>query len=152
MNVVFRPPTDADVKAIAANMRAMDRLECEIMGEHSAEGALRAGIRHGDTLTVEINGEPVAMFGLAQYSILDDEAAPWLLGVEGMERYARVLLTHTKPILARMLGSCEALANYVHADNRNAIRFLRWCGFSFGEAIEKGGHLFVRFEMTRRGH
>lgn len=149
MKVVFRPPTISDVHEIAANMRAMDRLECEVMGNHTPEEALRAGMAHGQAVTAEIDGRPVAMFGLAQASLLDDEAAPWLLGVEGMERYARVLVMHTKRYLTGMLEQCEALANYVHADNRNAIRFLRWCGFSFGEAIEKGGHLFVRFEMKR---
>ena len=39
-----------------------------------------------------VSGEPVAVFGVAPTSWIDNEAAPWLLGTEELPRYGRDLV------------------------------------------------------------
>lgn len=148
--ILFRPPTKADIEAVAANMRAMDRRECEVLGKHGPKEALEEGVALSQwSFAAEIEGEVVCIFGVAAESMLSEDASPWLLGVEGIERHARELILGTKAYLGRMRAEYQTLANYVHAHNRPAIRYLKWCGFSFGEEIEVEGEPFLPFEMKR---
>lgn len=146
--IVIRPPTERDIVTLAANMREIDALECRVVGEHEPIDALREGVRESSwSYAVEVDGELICIFGLAPFSLLSDEASPWLLCAEGIERHARTVVTYANLYKPRMLAEFSFLANVVHASNRSAIRFLRWCGFSFGDQIEIGGEPFLKFTM-----
>lgn len=146
--IIFRPPSDADLIHIAANMREMDKLECAILGNHEPLQALRDGVDASDwCFAAEVEGEAVCVFGVASDGLLSDDGSPWLLGTKQLERCARELLTGTKAYFPRMCEQYETLSNYVHAHNRQAIRYLKWCGFSFGEEVMVRGEPFVPFSM-----
>lgn len=148
--IIFRPPTAEDVAHVAERMRAADVLECRLLGRHGPKEALVNGIAHSLwAFAAEVDGETQCIFGVASEGLLSEEGSPWLLGVDGIERHARELIAGTKAYLARMQLEFETLSNYVHANNRNAIRYLRWCGFSFGEPVEVDGEAFLPFEMKR---
>lgn len=150
MRVVFRPPTESDLDAIAANMRKLDRKECEVIAGLSPRAALAQCVEGAaNPVVAEIEGRPVCVFGVSEASFLGQDGYPWMLCAEGIERHARVLLTVTPRFLGEMMDEFEHLSNVVHADNRSAIRFLRWCGFSFGEAFDVKGETFLKFEWRR---
>lgn len=148
--IVFRPPRPQDIAHVAANMRAIDALECRVLGEHSPIEALKDGVDGSDwSVAVEVDGAPVCIFGVASEGFLSFAAAPWLLGVEGIERHARYLLAYTPHYIARMREQYDHLSNTVHASNRHAIRYLKWCGFEFGAPFERHGEPLVGFSWTR---
>lgn len=150
MRVIFRPPTPSDLDALAASMRAMDRKECAIISGLSPREALEEGVANSPNATVaEIDGQVVCAFGCADASFLGGDGYPWLLCAEGIERHARTMLTCAPRFVGEMRGERERLSNVVHADNRSAIRFLRWLGFMFGEVFHVKGEPFLPFEWTR---
>lgn len=148
--VTFRPPTESDLDYLAANMREMDRLECRIVGGHAPREALMDGVASSVwSLVAEVEGRVVCVFGVAPSDLLGDEAAPWMLCADGIEHNARAMLACSGRFLGEMRGQFETLANVVHADNRSAIRYLKWCGFKFGEPFQIEGEAFLPFEMKR---
>lgn len=151
MSVTFRAPTPKDVAQLARTMRPIDALECRCVGGHEPEEALEEAVSASLwCYAAEVAGDVACMFGVAPGSLLDDEAAPWLLSADGIERHGRQVLAHARPFIERMRGDYERLYNVVHADNRAAIRFLRWGGFSFlDDALCYGGEPFWGFEMRR---
>lgn len=148
--ITFRPPTKSDIDYVARHMRPMDVMECRLMGGHGPHEALEAGIAHSTwCFAALVEDEPVCIFGVASEGMLDDEGAPWLLAIRGIERHARALLVGTRAYLPRMTREYETLANVVHAHNRAAIRYLKWCGFKFGAPFDHEGEPFLPFEMKR---
>lgn len=149
--VTFREPTPSDLDWLAEHMRAIDKLECRVAGGHDPREALQLGADHSLWAYVaEVDGHPVCAFGVASESLLGDgEGRPWMLCAEGIERHARAILICSRRFLREMQASFETLANIVHADNRIAIRYLKWCGFLFGDAFVHEGERFLPFEMKR---
>ena len=149
ISVIFREPTQSDLDALAANMRAYDRTECIAMGLEPHE-ALSQGVKNSLwAYAAEVDGQVVTVFGLSQADLLSPEAHPWMLCAEGIERHTKAVLVHTRRFLRQMHDSAETLVNAVHADNRTAIRFIQWCGFEMGARFEVRGEPFVAFEMKR---
>lgn len=149
--VTFRAPVPSDLDFLAANMREIDRRECRLAGGHEPLEALTEGVAHSLwSLAAFVDDRPVCIFGVASEGLLGEEGAPWMLSVDGIERHAKAVLVFAKRFILEMGETFERLANVVHSDNRSAIRFLRWCGFSFGEPIEIGGETFLPFEMIQR--
>lgn len=149
--VVFRPPTPSDLDALAREMRAIDRKECELVAGLPPREALEECVSGAANATVaEVDGRVVCVFGYSEASFLGGDGYPWMLCGEGIERHARTLLTCAPRFVGEMQAQCERLSNVVHAHNRAAIRFLKWCGFSFGESLTVKGEPFLHFEWRRQ--
>ncbi len=147
MRVTFRPPTESDLDYIAAHMREMDRKECELIAGLPPREALAQCVEGASApIVAEIEGAPVCIFGVNDVSFLGGDGYPWMLCAEGIERHARAVLICAPRFIAEFQRGFERLTNVVHADNRSAIRFLKWCGFSFGEVFHVKGEPFLRFE------
>lgn len=150
MRVVFREPTASDLDTLAATMRPMDALECRLVSGKSPRQALEDGVAEAAwALVAEIDGEIVCCFGLTEASFFGEEAHPWMLCADGVERHARVVLTCSKRFLQQMREGAERLSNIVHAHNRSAIRFLKWCGFAFGDQMTIKSEPFLEFSWSR---
>lgn len=150
--IVFRPPRAADIAHVGANMRAIDALECRVFGGHdNPTEALQESVDSSDwSVAAEIGAETVGVFGLASSEgLLSGKAAPWLLGVTGLESHARWLLTYSGVYLDRMRAEYDVLENWVLASNRASIRFLRWCGFVMDAPTIIDGEQAVRFSWAR---
>lgn len=146
--ILRSPPTGADLDYLASHMREMDRRECELVGENSPREILDQCVDSADWAYVaEIDGKPVCIFGLTTHDAFGGEAAPWFLAIEGIERHAKALLQLTPGYLHRMRAGSERLFNLVHAHNRSAIRYLKWCGFKMGDRLDVKGEPFILFEM-----
>lgn len=150
MRVVFRPPTQSDIDELALSMRPFDVLECDLVAGLAPREALMDAVeRTDDALAMLIDGKVLSIFGCSEASFLGGEGHPWMLSATGIERHGRVVLTLAPRFFAEMQAGREHLSNIVHADNRSAIRFLRWCGFEFGETVTVKGEPFIRFSWTR---
>jgi len=150
MRVTFREPTHSDLDDLAATMRAIDIKECSALSGRTPRAAMEEGLETSAwTLVAVIDEKPVCIFGLTEGSFLGNDGVPWMLCAEGIERHARVLLTVAPRFVAQMRGECERLYNVVHADNRSAIRFIKWCGFDLGETFNVKGEAFIKFEWDR---
>lgn len=147
--VTFRQPTESDLDALAANMRGFDQIECRILGGHEPREALAEGVEQSLwSVAAEVDGQVVCVFGVAG-DLLGEHASPWMLCAEGIERSARALLVFSRRFLAQMTEQFETLSNLVHADNRSAVRYLKWCGFEFGQGCSVAGEHFLPFTMKR---
>lgn len=150
MRVVFRRPTESDLDAIAAAMRPMDAKECLLVAGLPAREALKECVANAEWASVAlIDDKPVCVFGLTEASMLGGDGYPWMLCAEGVERHARTLLICAPRFVGEMQAQCERLSNVVHAHNRSAIRFLKWCGFTFGEEFHVKGEPFLTFSWER---
>lgn len=150
MSALFRSPHADDVRDLAANMRAIDQLECAVAHGHSPLEALESSIDHSAwTKVCEVDGDVQCLFGVGAFSLLSDDGTPWFLGRAGVERHARQFVLHSKRYVEEMHADYERLANIVHADNALSIRWLKWLGFQFDEGVCVRGHTFLPFHRER---
>lgn len=135
------------IAPIAEQMREADVRECAAFGRSPAD-ALNASLRSSLWALTAIDHEPVAMLGVSPQSMMESIGVPWMLGTERVYANGRALLTLSIPVFQAMADSFDRLENLVGADNGRAIRFLRWAGFTIGEAlVDVGGMNFRRFEI-----
>lgn len=93
--------------------------------------------------------EVAAIVGLSVGSLLGGVGVPWLLTGLPVDRHRKEFLAHTRAGVARMRAEFPVLANIVHAEYPQAIRWLRWLGFAIGapHPVPPFGAPFCRFEM-----
>jgi hypothetical protein len=131
-DLLFRPATSSDVEELLADLRPADRDEAEaLLGEGKADDAIRDSLRASIMAWAAEDDEGVVfVFGLATGSMLNAEAAPWMVGTTRTERYPRELVRQARPYIARMLKAAPLLCNAVDARNVRAIRWLKRIGFN----------------------
>lgn len=148
-----RAPQAGDAEWLATRLRAADVAECLAAGHTDLRAELELGLaRSLHAWCVEVDGEPAALFGVAPArSLLDTSGIPWLLGSDTFLRAQRAFIRHAPDYIDVMLRSFSHLLNYVHADNRASVRWLKRVGFALAPAAPYGPHgaLFHRFEMHR---
>lgn len=131
MMIVLRSAVEDDISEIVSDIRLADVIEMSALGT-TPEKAMIDSLKRSDwALTACVNGVPVCMFGVAPRSVLLGEGVPWMLAANGLERIQRQFLKTSRPAIDAMLKSYPRLMNFVHAENRVTIRWLRWLGFSF---------------------
>ncbi len=149
-SVTYRPATFEDVEAILPHLRPADVAECEAL---TGEGTLRAaafGTLLGSVRawTAEVNGNPVAMFGVAG-QMINAVGHPWMFGTPRMERHARALISEGRTYIRTMLSVFPRLENVVDARNTKSIRWLKRLGFRIRPPMVMGvaGLPFHPFDM-----
>ena len=133
------PIEPEDIAAILRDVRQADIDEIvEGLGV-SLENELADGIAGSlNARKIVVDGHIVAIFGDAVHSVLGSIGVPWLISTVHVERHARAFLKVCKPEVQGMLTRHRHLFNYVDARNTAAIRWLKWLGFDFGEAVPYG--------------
>jgi hypothetical protein len=149
----FSPPTDEAIEHIAANMRELDA--AEIMASHGHEplDALKIGKSVSDySAIVHYKDIPCAMFGLNKGDILSCTGIPWMLGTHDVSKDVRGFLSESKAILNEMLDLAPRLFNYVHAENKPSIVYLKHLGFTIDKPKSYGvkKELFHRFSLEKK--
>lgn len=132
--VDIRQPTLADIDALVANLRPLDKQELEATHPDNLYDAVRHAVHISKhRWAAEINGELALIGGVCEVSLLCGVGSPWLLGT-------RVLDAHRKSLtkiavqyrdIARTLF--PYLINYVDARNDKSIRWLKRIGFTVAE-------------------
>lgn len=149
-SVIVRAPAPDDLDDLAANMRAMDVRECMAVLGLGPRQALEECVNGAAiALVAEQDGVVWCAWGLSHTFMPCDEAHPWMLCRQGIESRGRTLLAVAPHFLAQMRQHNERLYNIVHADNRVAQRFIKWCGFVLGARVTVGGEPFLEFHWEK---
>lgn len=140
------PGAIGHIADLAQRLRAIDRIECEAMGQ-TAEQALHHGLTAGaPTWTALIDNVPHAMFGVVVESAEGNVGIPWCLGSDQVAHHARLLIAQGPAFIAEMHRHARRLCNFVSSDNRQAIRLLEHWGFIVEqELVVTRGIAFRRF-------
>lgn len=149
--VDIRPVRPGDAQALVAAMRPQDVAECRASGHDDILSAVELSIAHSaQCWSAEADGVLLCIFGVAPVgTVLAPRGAPWLLGTDAMQRRRRALVALTRPYIVHMLALYPHLANFVHARNTLAVRWLQRIGFTLHAAIALPGtgEPFHPFEM-----
>lgn len=94
------------------------------------------------------NGEVAAIVGLSAGCLLSGVGVPWLLTGRPVDRHRKDFLRLTRIGIARMLRQFPILTNKVHADYREAVRWLGWLGFDIAPARPYGPHAAFFHDAT----
>jgi hypothetical protein len=154
MSVVaeFVKPTDEMIDYIAANMRKADADEVWASHHLTPIESLTFGRKLSKmSAVVMVDDTPCVMLGLVVNSVATGTGTPWLLGTDDALRHKRHFIDLVPPVIDEMLDECPILCNYVHADNKVSIRWLKRIGFTLDPATPHGisGELFHRFHLKR---
>lgn len=147
--VSFSVATIADARLLAAQMRECDRIEVLASGAKSVESAVIQSVQMSlQAYSFWCDGDLVCIAGVSSKSLLGGVGVPWALGTGLMDRMPRQVLHYSPRMLAVMMGEFAELVNYVHAENRRSIRWLKWLGFTVDPAQQlKNGEWFCRFSI-----
>lgn len=147
-HVSILPATAEDVLYIAEHIRPADLAEFQAVHGPGAGvlGALMRGYFKSTRAWVgHIDGTPTALFG---YVKMGEMGIPWMVATEDFKRYAKSSITKWHPLLDEMQNDCKTLINYVHAENHDAIRWLRYMGFFLLPKVPLGHSEFHPFVRT----
>lgn len=138
------PATLAHAKAI--HLRDGDRREIEAFGLSPHEGLARSLARSVWADAYLAGGEVAALVGLALQPLLGGVAMPWLLTGRPVDRHRKAFLRLTQDRTRQMLAEHGTLVAEVHAEYREAVRWLVWLGFTLAPPRPLGlqGALFHR--------
>jgi hypothetical protein len=115
-------------------MREADRNEVWASHRHTPLEALSSSFKRSSLVwTINHEGMPVAMFGVASMGALCDTGYPWLLGTDKMYEIIIEFLRWSRYYVQKMQEPYERLENWVDVRNTKSARWLKWCGFTLEE-------------------
>ena len=133
---------------IAANLRPSDKREMYYMAVLTPAAAIKATTASAvRSYTALVDGLPALMWGVSRRSFVSSVGVPWLLGTMVAEdhqyKFGRETLTYFK----EMASLFPVMENYALAENKRALRWIKWAGFDIEEPRPYGafGAEFVRF-------
>ena len=149
MNAHFRPYKDTDFAEVANNMSEADRLEVSLSHGYTAHEALiRACSNSVETNTmVGSQGELLGMFGLCYVD--DLVGSPWMLSTGKLADYYIKFLRQSRQWVLDANDQRNVMFNYFHAENKNAIKWLGFLGFSFIRKLNYGVGNAPFYEFVR---
>ena len=139
-----------DIKAMRGKLRREDVIEIQRRTGRDPYTVLVYSYRHSQISYVGlINGAIACAWGVAQESILAEEAVIWLLSTPVMAVAPVAVARRTRQELAKLLRVYPRLGNYVDSEYKLCVRWLRWLGFTVEPPQPTGvrGEMFSRFYM-----
>lgn len=148
--VTYAPATASDAVELAAGLRRADRAELAAMGLR-LDAVGRSLECSTWSLAVRVDGRLGCVFGVAPLggAFFSDVGVPWMLGTDLVRRHQRLLMRDSPAYIRAMLDQFPNLLNFVHAENVEAVRWLKRMGFTLHPAAPHGpfGALCHKFEM-----
>lgn len=142
-----------DAACIAEGLREADRAELRAAGYRdeihrlAIERSIAVSVH---AWTAEVNGRPGVVFGVRAEgdTLFSQVGIPWALGTDAVTANRRALVVLPPGYIREMLRAFPTLTNYVHAENTQAIRWLKRAGFVIERAAPNAyGAMFHRFTM-----
>lgn len=147
---ILRRATLDDCVSVARNARPADCIEFRDLGYRDMHDAmLHARATDPEMLAGLVNGAPICVWGCTTLDALAQEGRPWMISTPGVERHAALFARVSRDVMSGWQSTHRALSNFVHPDNRRAIRWLRWLGFRVDDTTQPFGRLsrpFLRFQ------
>lgn len=135
------------IQHLVDNLREADLKEVKCFVD-DVKIAFRAALFNDDlTYTVlDKNDIPYVMFGAGTNA---KEHYIWMLGTYDVEKYKRTFTRHCREWVNYFVKKYKKVYNYVHVENKLAIKWLMWCGATFDEPIIINNNLFRKFIIRR---
>lgn len=148
------PATQDHVDAMKGKLRAVDEQEVRATSGMSADDSMSLGLKRSTLCWVLLADEkPVAIFGVVPQTVLGTIGVPWLLATNDLPKFTKEVVKSSRPYIEKMLNRFPYLQNWSDERNVTARRWLKWCGFIFGQpelyGVER--RKFSRFYMMKRG-
>lgn len=140
--------TPEAIDALLPRLRPVDRLELDcMMPENPRAGLIGMAERARRARAAYIGGEIVGIFGVSAQGVLSSTGCPWMLATPLIERrdVKREFIAGSRVALGWLAQDFDRLWNVVSVENRAAIRWLGWLGFTFGQQVNVNGHPFRYF-------
>ena len=140
--------TKDHIEAIYPFMRRADQIEVACMG-HQPKESLEYALEFDDvTLTALDGGDvPFAMFGVGQVNGL---AYIWLLGTDGVKDNSYQFLKASKKYVDMFVEPYGCVFNFVHKENKLALRWLKCVGAKFIRSLEFSNQPFYEFVIIKK--
>lgn len=147
----IRPSRPEDVKLLGPKIREIDRREVRAMSGLEPEEALALSFERSTRVFSALTGDGkiIQMWGVGPVGpLLGFVGMPWLLASDILQRpeVSREFIRQSRPYARELEEGFTRLENRVHAENRLAIRWLKWLGYCFADKPERwGGEDFYLF-------
>ena len=139
----------SDAQSLGSRLRAADIEEIRAAsGLAPAEALCRSCDFSTHVWAVrEIDGDPIALWGVGPVSLVEGKGCPWLLASDAFESFGPDIARLSRSLLAAMRDLYPRLENHVDARHARAVRWLSWLGFTIEPAMPWGveGRPFHRF-------
>lgn len=149
MKVIDIAPATADsMLYVAEHLREADVLEMKAAHGEGVDVLTRMvrGYRSStEVWSGSVDGVPTAIFGYVKVAHV---GVPWMVATDNFKRSARASIRHWYPLLDYINQQCPILINYVHAENADAVRWLRYMGFKLLPSVPMGNSRFHPFVRT----
>lgn len=148
--LIIRRPTLEDIDFVIENIRNEDLVETRALGGKTVRECLETTPDIERNAWVwENNGVVICIFGVNPIVGGDHLGVIWLLATKFFDDNSITFAFKCKPIVKDVIKLFKYVFNYVYAENRKSIRWLKWLGFNVckAEPIGKNGAKFHRFEM-----
>lgn len=102
-----------------------------------------------NSMVWEVDGKPVAIFGVTPMKGPMRVGVIWLLGTTEFHKYTRKFARYCKEVFKELIKGYGYVFNYVHNENTVSIEWLKWLGFQIhdGRPLGHKGAIFHKFEM-----
>ncbi len=140
------PPTELELDALVRDMRGADVAECLAAGQSPRFALTESARLSAMCWTAFDDAGPLCAFGAVRFGMA---GAPWLLGTDRLHSHRRSLMRLAPSYIAAMRKQFAYLVNFAHADNGDAVRWLRRIGFVVEPAAPhwSSGEPFRRFTL-----
>jgi hypothetical protein len=149
-NYIVREPTKEDVEYLVEHIRPEDAAELDALHGSTVKSALE---ETPDLLTSskvwEVDGKPVAIFGVTRQFGPMSVGVIWLLGTTEFHKYTKKFARYCKEVFDDLISGYSYVFNYIHSENKTSIEWLKWLGFKIheGQPVGHQGAIFHKFEM-----
>jgi hypothetical protein len=106
----------------------------------AAREAAQAGAVYAD-------GEPVALFGVNAMLGEPDRGIVWMIATDKFAESGVAGAVLSRQVVGQMRARFAVLSNWVHAEHRRAIRWLKWLGFHVKPEPVGPNGAFLEFEI-----
>ena len=141
--------SEEHVEHLASSMRPMDVFEASCLG-YSPQQALLEGLKNDSATFTALDpqGVPFAMFGSG--AVYGNCGYIWCLGTEGVSENAYDWLKASRKYVQELTRPYGVVFNYVHRDNHQAIKWLKFCGALFLRDFNFKNEPFYEFVITSK--
>lgn len=136
----IRPAVLRDCHSLAPLLREADKAEIKALTGHAPlDGLLESLEVSTQRFAIEHQGEVIAIFGGGPHPHRDDCGLPWMMASDHLKTQWVWFLRNSDRIVDLVQRHYPLLWNVIDIRNAVHMRWLRWCGFTFGTTFPKLG-------------
>lgn len=145
----IREPTAEDIDEVLANLSEDELAEIWASRRLTPKDVKRE-LPLSETYVAEVAGDLICMFGVQRPTLLDNEAACWMLTTDKLRHHGRAFLRASRKVVEDFKARYPRMVNYIDARSVETIAWLRWCGFTVYDAEPFGPDQipFHRYEVV----